>query len=220
MEFSFPIDLFSDPRLRGGPWAPPSMPDKMLYFDVETTGLDPVKNDIIQFSGLLITSEEKDEINLLMRPYDTTHIDREALIIQNRTLSEVLSWPDPKEQFSVLEEWLENQIDRFDPEDKAIPVAFNAQFDLSFWTEYTAKITGDRKYGIGSWVKRSCTQDPLYVVRFLERVGVLPPLESHKLEGLCTFFNIPLQAHDAMSDVRALRELDLLLVSLVSDLKK
>lgn len=218
MEFAIPGNLFNDPRLKGPGNPFPSLPEKFLYFDVETTGTNPVVHDIVQYSALAITPEGEDEINIKMRPLNPATIEPEALRVQNRTRKEVLSWPDPKKQFLVLDEWLENHIDRFDGEDKFIPVAFNASFDLSFWTEYTVKCTGSRKYTIGSWVKRACTQDPLAILRFLERLRIIPALESHKLSSVCDFFGIPLKAHDAMEDVRALRSLDRLLAGLVSEI--
>jgi DNA polymerase III epsilon subunit-like protein len=187
-----------------------------LYFDVETTGLDPVRNDIVQYSAIIVTPEEEDEIDLKMRPISSS-IDDTALRIQGRTRREILTWPDPGDQFRVLEEWLGNHVDKFDPDDKFIPIAYNASFDIGFWDEYSRKCNFGTNYGIGSWVKRSCTQDPLAVIRFLERVGFIPVLDSHKLENVCTFFNIPIEAHDALGDVRALRMLDRLLVCLMNE---
>ena len=44
---------------------------KALYFDVETTGLNPYKNDIIQFACLVeINGEVKEEFETKVAPHD------------------------------------------------------------------------------------------------------------------------------------------------------
>ncbi|MDZ7795548.1 MAG: hypothetical protein U5N56_00180 [Candidatus Marinimicrobia bacterium] len=52
---------------------------KFLYFDVETTGLNPAKHDITQLSGLIeIDGEVVDGFNFNLKPYDFTVIDPRA----------------------------------------------------------------------------------------------------------------------------------------------
>lgn len=216
MDFSMPTNLFNDPNFSREPES--VSPIKYLYFDVETTGLNPIVNDVVQFSAISDIDGVPHEIDLQMRPTNISAIDSKALKVQNRSRAEVLSWPNPYIQYAKLESWLGGFVNKFDPLDKFIPVAFNATFDLSFWKEHSIKMGVAAKFNIGSWINRSVIQDPLAVIRFLERVGIIPKRPTHNLSDLCNYFGFPIdKAHDSMSDTRALRKLDKFLFALVRD---
>ena len=62
---------------------------RILYVDVETTGLVPGKNDIIQLSGLIeIDKEIKEEFNFKLKPLREENIQQQALDVQKRTKEE------------------------------------------------------------------------------------------------------------------------------------
>ena len=53
---------------------------KLLYFDTETTGLDPVRNGIIQIAGIIvIDGEVKEEFNIKMQPHENDEITQRRI---------------------------------------------------------------------------------------------------------------------------------------------
>ena len=55
---------------------------KKLYFDCETTGLDPIKNDIIQIAGVIeIDGHNMVDFNFKSKPFNWDAIETKALEI-------------------------------------------------------------------------------------------------------------------------------------------
>src|SRR5690606_5049961 len=93
-------------------------------------------------------------------------------------------------------------IDKYDKNDKFYPAGHNVQFDLDFLQEFWKKY-GDQ-YGTGSYQNWRAL-DSRVMAHFLIMAGKLPELENMKLATLCNHFDIPINAHDAMSDITATR---------------
>ncbi len=177
---------------------------KILYFDTETTGVDPVKNDIIQIAGIIeVDGEVKEEFNLKAKPFDFTTIQDRALEVNNVTREELEEYPDPRQAYVKLLGIFTSHIDKFDREDKFFPAGQNIRFDLDFLSNFFRK--NYDKY-FGSWQNWKMI-DSLYITNMLASLGLLN-LPNHKLETVCEHFEIKIEkAHDALSDIRATREL-------------
>lgn len=96
---------------------------KTLYLDVETTGLDPVKNGLIQLACLVdINGEVVEEKNWLIRPFETDVIDDKALEVNGRCKTELPGYPSPEVVYNEIIEFFETYVNKFIRTDKFWPV--------------------------------------------------------------------------------------------------
>lgn len=176
---------------------------KVLYFDVETTGLDAKLNDIIQLSGIIeIDGEIKETFNLKMQPFDWTTISSEALNVTGTTDEMLKSYGTPQKAFSDFIGLLSTYVDRYDKTDKMYAAGYNVQFDIGFLREFFLK-NGDVYFG--SWFSGRVI-DPLYLCSYFDLMGKFS-LPNYKLATVCDHLGIEIQAHDALSDIQATRNL-------------
>jgi DNA polymerase-3 subunit epsilon len=177
---------------------------KILYFDTETTGLDPVKNDIIQIAGIVeIDGEIVDEFNFTCQPFSYANIEPKALECNGRTIEEIKLFDPNNMAKRALDSVLGKHCDKFNKMDKFYPAGFNVRFDLDFLAQWFKK-TGDNY--LGSWINWRAI-DPLPALYVMDLKGELS-LSDYKLGTVCNHYGIDTgKAHDALSDVRATREL-------------
>lgn len=178
---------------------------KILWVDVESTGLDSKLNDIIQLAMMIeIDGEIKEKHNFFMQPFNYNNISMEALKVNGRTIEELQTFPTPHEQYKKVLFIFSKYINKFDKFDKFSPGGYNVQFDRNFLNEFFIK-NGDKYFG--SYVDYHCI-DIFTVLGLLEYKKLLQ-IKDYHLETSCKFFDIPIKAHDAMSDIEATRELTL-----------
>ena len=176
---------------------------KTFYFDVETTGLDPKKNEIVQLAYILdIDGKGVKGGNIWIKPENPENIDKKALDIIGKTKEELMEGIDKKDAYKILVRDLGLHCDKYNKDDKYYPAGYNAMFDIQFLTAFFDK--NDDPY-LGSWVNWK-TLDPLSILRMFDYNGTLE-LDNYKLETVCAHYGIEIKAHDAMSDIRATREL-------------
>lgn len=173
---------------------------KNLYLDLETSGLDPQKHGIIQLAYIL---EENGQIlkqnNFNMNPQGKI-LDSKALLINGYTEEEINKFPFYKLQiFKFLYEiqpFLSSSFyERFQI------IGYNVNFDVEFLKVALQEI--NVKFND---IFQNRFVDPLqflYYLRFLRKVDFI----DYKLETVCSYFGVPIQAHDALSDIQATREL-------------
>jgi DNA polymerase-3 subunit epsilon len=122
--------------------------------------------------------------------------------LQNRTVDELKTYMLPGEAITEIVKLLNRYIDPFNKEDKFIVVGYNVNFDVEFLSQFFRKHFNKFLFSyIGAQV------DPLAIIRFLTATGKITGCSSHKLEHVCHYFGIYLQAHDAMSDIEATRKI-------------
>lgn len=179
------------------------MSKKVLYLDTETTGTNPRRHGIIQFAGIIeIDGEVKETLNLKFRPFETDEIDDEALRITGTERSELESRMTSREAYQQICSFFSRHCNKFDRDDKFYPAGYNVRFDLDMLSEFFKK-NGDSF--LGSWINwRSI--DGLALANCLDLTGRIN-LPNHKLSTLCEEFGIPIDAHDALSDITATRSL-------------
>jgi len=183
---------------------------KVLYFDTETTGLDPVRNDIIQLAGLVeIDGEIKDEFNIRCLPFSFENISPEALEVHGITIEELKKYQSPQSAYREFMGVLSKHCNKFDRSDKFYPAGFQVNFDINFLSEWFKK-NGDTY--LGSWLNWKAI-DPLSILRWFDYMGIIS-LPSYKLEKVCEHYGIEIDAHDALSDIKATREVMIRLVNL------
>lgn len=191
---------------------------KIVYFDTETTGLDPVKNDIVQLSGVIeIDGEEKEVFNFKCQPYSFDNISDEALKVHGMSKEILLTFELPQIIQHKFVDLLGKYCDKFDKTDKYYPAGYNVSFDVDFLAQWFKK-AGDNY--LGSWLNWKKI-DPFLIMTLIDSVGGIK-LENYKLETVCKYYNIIISAHDAMSDIMATRKLFQILVEKigVDNLKK
>ena len=179
------------------------MENKIFYFDVETTGLYASKHDIVQFAAIIeIDGVIKETVNLRMKPTNFETISQKALDVTGLTLEDLKSYPDSHEVFDELVEVLDKYIDRFNKLDKFQIVGQNVQFDVKFFEALFKK--NENNY-YGSYFSRY-TADPYELFKFMKSHGIVN-YANLRLGTICDKLKIPIDAHDALSDVTATREL-------------
>lgn len=178
---------------------------KVLWIDVETTGTDPEKNAIVQIAGLVeINGAVVEEFDLRVKPLPEDQIEFGAIEATGLDLLEVISYPDGIDTLKAFVAILDKYINKFDKEDKFHPAGYSVKFDIDFLWQFCIK--QEFKY-FRSYVDH-ITIDVYGLVKYLIGIGDLE-LNSLKLRDVCYAFGIEIDAHDAMSDIVATRQLGL-----------
>lgn len=179
------------------------MDKKVLYVDVETTGTDSSRNGIIQLACILIVDGlEVANTNLFMRPPLHCEVSPEALAIHGYSQNDIGNFDlDHSQAYREFIKLLDEHIERFDKRDKVYFAGFNAHFDYSFVRQWA--LYNNDPY-IGSYFNNRIL-DPLPLLHLLDFLGDIS-LPNYKLATVCEYFDIPLQGHDALVDIRATRD--------------
>lgn len=131
-------------------------------------------------------------------------IDHLALDILGITIDEIRTCEDPNVIYWKFVRILEKYVDKFDKDKskKFYPIGYNVQFDLDFLNYFFLK-NGD-KY-IGSWFnwKKLDVLQILYLMHYKEQIA----LRNYKLDEVCKYYEIELEAHNALNDITATRKL-------------
>lgn len=180
------------------------MRNEIVFFDLETGGLDETKHPIIQFAGIAVGAgwEELETLELKIQ-FDTISADAEALKVNgwtaeawataetvNRALSRITD-------FFLRHATLQKVAKSGRCYQVAEVAAHNAPFDARFLAAWF------KRWGI--FLPAACFEalDTVDLARWVSRGNARRP-ENHKLGTLCDFYGIVNeQAHDALGDARA-----------------
>jgi DNA polymerase III epsilon subunit-like protein len=97
---------------------------------------------------------------------------------------------------------LDTYVDKYNKNDKFIPVGYNVNFDIGFLREFFLK-NGNKYYG--SYFDYHFL-DGMALTFFMRYIGKLN-LENYRLETSCKHYGIEINAHDALSDIEGTRDL-------------
>lgn len=176
---------------------------KILWADCETGGTEPKTDALLQLSAIIeIDGKVIDEIDLKMKPLKNKAVHKEALDKQCRTMETIELFDPPIECFNKFYKFLQRE-----PKSKSnrfIVAGYNVDFDLRFINQWFRDISGG-PYKFWDYLQFSPI-DVLPDLRTMRHVGLIKTPDT-KLESVCKFFGIELEAHDAMSDIRATRTL-------------
>ena len=187
---------------------------KIFWFDTETTGVDANANAIVQLAYIIeIDGEVVTKENLRIRPFDGAIVEAKALEVNKLDPQEIYLAPPESQVLDKLREILSRYVDRYDKYDKFIQAGYNVGFDDKFLRQAFIR-TGDNYYG--SWFHWPKLDTSCEVAKWLanrsNNMNARP--KNFKLGTLCEMFDVPIQAHDAMSDIVATRELYYKLVNI------
>lgn len=182
---------------------------KTLYLDVETSGLNPIKSALLQVACIIdIDGEIKEKRSWYIRPFEDDEIDDKALEINRLTREQIAAFPLPWEFHREFIDMLAKHVDKFDRTDKFYTAGYNVRFDVDFLSSFFKKI-GDDYYG--SWFNGRLV-DPYPLFQWRDWVGGIK-LPNYRLGTVCEKFDIKFagEAHDAMIDIQATRDLILIM---------
>lgn len=154
--------------------------EPFVVVDLETTGLDPVSNEIIEIGALKVEGGEvKDIFNQLVRP--KAELSKEIISLTGIT-------PEMLEGAPRIEEVLPDFLNFID--EKAL-IAHNVDFDIPFLKEH---------------VKRALDKEinNRTVCTLKTSRALLPNLDNHKLHTVAHYFKVPISGrHRAIGDSEA-----------------
>lgn len=177
--------------------------NKILFLDVETTGLIPGYHDIIQIAGIIEENNNiVDEFKYKSRPFNPENIDDEALKINGFTKEELQFLPDSEHAIEYL-------IPRLEPFIKEKNILFAGQktfFDLFFLQALFRKSEHEQS-------KTFDIMTPAHNATIdLKTLTLLAILQGHKIKSnsladVCEYLGVKNEKpHDALSDLHATRE--------------
>lgn len=107
---------------------------KLLFFDLETTGVKFWRNGIHQIGGIVdIDGQEAERFDIRLAPNPAATIEQEALDVAGVTLEQVQSYQPMEDGYRQLVGILSKYVNKFDKRDKMYLVGYNnAGFDNSF----------------------------------------------------------------------------------------
>ena len=177
-----------------------------LWIDVETTGLNEKKNDIIQLACIpIVNGVPQKAFNEFCQPFNWDAVEQEALNVHGITVQQLKTFQSPQDMFS-------NFIDYMLSFDVKFTIAgFNVSFDKRFLSASFSKINKNQEFSKLFSIDIHC------VYKRASDVKSKIPSKSLKLEALANLYGIEINAHDALSDISATIELDKIISSLMGE---
>lgn len=188
---------------------------KELWMDLETTGLSAEENRITEIAcyycedGVVI-----DEFHKYVH-YDEYPENYEEIAVLTGLTIDHLSVYGVNEIDMYLDFicFLDKYISKYNKNDKLFIGGYNVKFDTDFIRQLFLR--NDNKY-YGSYF-RTGTIDVMCLVSFVCCLKKIPIPENFKLKTIAEYFNIDLEAHSALNDIRATRQIYLKVIELLKD---
>jgi len=180
---------------------------KLIFFDLETTGLNPEQNGIHQISGCIeIDGEEKECFDFKVAPNPKLDISDEALKVCNKTKEEVMAYPSMDIIYKQFVSLLEKYVDKYDKTDKFFLVGYNnSSFDNQFLRNWFIQ-NNDKYFGSWFWPNTLDT----YILATQKLLEERSKMIDFKLNTVCSFVGIEIdesKLHDAIYDIELTRKL-------------
>lgn len=105
-----------------------------LFYDMETTGLDPANSAIHQMSGQIeVNGKVVEEFDLRLKPFEGAEISESALKTGEITREEIMGYPDQSIAFKTFHRMISKYIDPYDKSQGCFLIGFNnSRFDDAF----------------------------------------------------------------------------------------
>jgi DNA polymerase-3 subunit epsilon len=180
---------------------------KILFYDLETTGLTSTDCGIVQLAAIMTELDEHnnltilDEINIEMCPRSGKRIESVALEVNGYTLSQIRSFKSDSDAFNEFIGFMRKHINRYNKFDKCILAGYNnINFDNAFLRQWF-KDNNSNYFGSYFW---STSIDVLAeATRYF--IHYRPALINLKLSTMARAVGLKIEQdslHDALYDVR------------------
>lgn len=177
---------------------------KILWLDTETSGTDALIHSIIDIAGIIdIDGKVVEQFDFKVRPHLDFEIDEATCAIHGYSVSDMISFPDIPYVHSALKKLWEKYVDKFNKEDKFLIGGQNCKFDLSFLSQFFVR---QKDVFLGSYIDYRKRVELYDITNAMRSLGFIKS-DSLSLAPLCKEFCIDLNAHNALSDITATREL-------------
>lgn len=179
---------------------------KLLFFDLETTGIKYWRNGIHQISGeIVIDGETKERFNYNVCPHPQCDIEEDALRVCNVSREQVLSYPAMQQIYTEFVTMLGKYVDKYDRKDKYFLIGYNnASFDNYFLKAFFVQ-NGDQFFYSWFWV--NCIDVMVLASHHLMKERHIMP--DFRLETVARHLGITLdpdRLHDAAYDIHLTKE--------------
>ncbi len=193
---------------------------KLVFIDVETTGVNSERCGITQISGCIQIGDTVVEcFDYYLRPYPTDLVEEAALQVTGIDRRQFLPendpnclkipgqlFEDPQVIYKRLVELLGKHVNKFDKADKLQFVGYNAHsFDMPFMRKFWEK-NNDRYFG--SWFWYPCLDVMLLWAQILQPVR--EQLTNFKLMTIAAYAGLEVdesRLHDSEYDIELTRSL-------------
>lgn len=174
---------------------------KLLFFDLETTGVMHWRNGIHQIAGMVvIDGQVKEQFNFKVRPNPNAVIDESALAVGNVTREEIMGYEEMYDVHYRFLKMLQKYVNKFNKNDKFHLVGYNnASFDNQFLRAFFVQC--EDKY-FGSWFWSDSIDVMVLAANALKDERA--KLENFKLKTVASYLGIMVdesRLHDAMYDI-------------------
>ena len=181
---------------------------KVLWLDVETTGLDCRKHGLREVGFIIeIDGVEVDKGVFKINPFTYTtkdvEIDDYALEISKVSIEDLKSYDRVSYCFKELMKKLVKYVNVNDKNDCFVIAGYNTAFDIGFIKEWFKEMGLLDSYKDLFHYK---SLDVFSIVFALRHLGI-NSAENDKLETMCNYFGIEIEAHNALSDIEATKKL-------------
>lgn len=113
---------------------------KILWLDLETTGLDPMKHGVTEIAAVLEEDgKEVDSFQEYVCPTPGLEFTDKALQITRFTMEDVVGFPAEREVMRRFIPWLRQYVNPYDRNHKLILAGFNVDFDAGFLARLLAR---------------------------------------------------------------------------------
>lgn len=177
---------------------------KLLWIDTETTGLDPNRNGIVSIAGIIDNNGTVERsFQFEMRPTGRFAEDS-ALEINGYTKAKI-------KKLTPWEKVLPEFLHEISGPDKLTLAGQNVKFDNKFVRSWFGP-------NVEYWDLMVDQSAPVDTLEIAKKLDYLP---SRKLGDLCDIFGVRLDnAHNAMADIKATRELYYVMVDKLEGAKQ
>lgn len=176
---------------------------KNLFLDLETTGLHYQQHGILEIGGVVeIDGEIVEEFKLNGQPFTDQLINKKALEINKTTLDEIATYQSPEDMYGQFVDILNKYVNRYDSKDKFFMIGYNIYFDSMFLRTFFEK--NDNQFMSSYFFWPYLDVAVLLCEQLKEQRS---KIEYFNLAAMGKLLGIEFEAHDALADAKACRQI-------------